>query len=495
MHAADRLVTAVLLGWVYVASGSLTWVGVIALCRLVPALAPTNRVHGVLASSVAFATTAALVGVVATDGPIGVVLALATISAIAGAAARAAASASLIHLGGEAGLATTRASFERGRDLGALIGPAVGALATWALDAAWALGVGTALVVGGGAIARGLAQGAVAPAARARLDHGRPLDQLRSVPFALPLAAIAGTVAATGAAFVVVVAVYAHDRLGLGIEGAALLLSAAALGGVTRRALTTAAGAARQVLTIILGAATVTVGTFLLAAPTRVTLVALVLAAVGGAAVVVGDATVGNTYARLAPPTAARSLQVGVEVASLVGAVAAIVLLVTTTFTTTVLAIGAVAALVVMVSWLRLRGVDAANAAVLDRLESRIAVLERITIIAAAPRPVVERLAAASQWCPLPAGVDVVVQGAPAHAFYAVIDGEVIVHRDGAEIARLGPAQHFGERGLIDQAPRNAGVTTSTRSNLLRIDGPVLLGALSSSPTMLIALDDSNAPS
>jgi len=53
MHAADRLVTAVLLGWVYAASGSLTWVGVIALCRLVPGLAPTNRVHGVLTSSTA----------------------------------------------------------------------------------------------------------------------------------------------------------------------------------------------------------------------------------------------------------------------------------------------------------------------------------------------------------------------------------------------------------------------------------------------------------
>jgi CRP-like cAMP-binding protein len=103
-----------------------------------------------------------------------------------------------------------------------------------------------------------------------------------------------------------------------------------------------------------------------------------------------------------------------------------------------------------------------------------------------------EELAAASQVCPLPPGVDVVVQGAPAHAFYVVMEGEVIVHRDGQEVVRLGPGEYFGERGLLDNAPRNATVTTSQQSTVLRLEGDVLLEALESAPYMRSVL--SNGP-
>ena len=66
----------------------------------------------------------------------------------------------------------------------------------------------------------------------------------------------------------------------------------------------------------------------------------------------------------------------------------------------------------------------------------------------------------AAQTCPLPPGVDVVVQGAPAHAFYAVVDGRVVVHRDGGRSSTSDAGDSFGERGLLDNAPRNATVTT-----------------------------------
>jgi CRP-like cAMP-binding protein len=100
------------------------------------------------------------------------------------------------------------------------------------------------------------------------------------------------------------------------------------------------------------------------------------------------------------------------------------------------------------------------------------------------PQIVLEELAAAAQICALPPGVDVVVQGAPAHAFYVVVDGEVIVHRDSSEVIRLGPGEWFGEVGLLDNKPRNATVTTSVESSVLRLEGSVLLTALSAAPTM-----------
>ena len=86
------------------------------------------------------------------------------------------------------------------------------------------------------------------------------------------------------------------------------------------------------------------------------------------------------------------------------------------------------------------------------------------------------------------------VEGAPAHAFYAVVSGSVVVHRGGAEVARLGVGDHFGERGLLDQAPRNASVTTAEETMVLRLEGDVLLEALQAAPTLLSALERSGGP-
>ena len=86
-----------------------------------------------------------------------------------------------------------------------------------------------------------------------------------------------------------------------------------------------------------------------------------------------------------------------------------------------------------------------------------------------------------------------VVQGSPAHAFYAIEDGRVVVHRDGVVLAHLGAGESFGERGLLDNAPRNATVTTEVDTTVLRIDGAVLLEVLEQAPMLTTALDRSNA--
>jgi len=88
-----------------------------------------------------------------------------------------------------------------------------------------------------------------------------------------------------------------------------------------------------------------------------------------------------------------------------------------------------------------------------------------------------------------------VVQGAPAHAFYAVADGRVVVHRDGQAVVHLGAGDSFGERGLLDRAPRNATVTTEMDTTLVRVEGQALLEALEAAPGLRPALDlSSTAP-
>jgi len=46
--------------------------------------------------------------------------------------------------------------------------------------------------------------------------------------------------------------------------------------------------------------------------------------------------------------------------------------------------------------------------------------------------------------------------------FFVITDGEASVMRDGKEVARLGPGDHFGELGLISDRARTATVTAET---------------------------------
>jgi hypothetical protein len=177
------------------------------------------------------------------------------------------------------------------------------------------------------------------------------------------------------------------------------------------------------------------------------------------------------------------------------GAVLASVLVAATSLRASLLILGGVAVAVTLLSRLGLRGLDALNARRADALASRVTVLRGLAVTAGVPQIVLEQLASAAQFCPLPPGIDVVVQGAPAHAFYAVVDGRVAVHRDGKAVVHLGPGDSFGERGLLDQVPRNATVTTEMDTTLLRVEGEALIDALEAAPGLRPALDlSSTAP-
>ena len=178
--------------------------------------------------------------------------------------------------------------------------------------------------------------------------------------------------------------------------------------------------------------------------------------------------------------------------AMLGGAVLASVLVKTTSLSASFWILGTVAVGLALASLLGLRGLDAASRKRSEALSARLAIVEHLPITQGTPQLVLEQLASASQVCPLPPGVDVVVEGAPAHAFYAVVNGRVIVHRDGDVLAHIGPGASFGERGLLDNAPRNATVTTEEETTVLRIEGDVLLDSLEQAPMLTTALDRSN---
>jgi len=67
-------------------------------------------------------------------------------------------------------------------------------------------------------------------------------------------------------------------------------------------------------------------------------------------------------------------------------------------------------------------------------------------------------------------GTIVVDQGAPGRTLYAVVNGDLVVEKDGVELARLGPGEHFGELSLVDSRPRSARVRALAKTSLIAID-------------------------
>ena len=69
----------------------------------------------------------------------------------------------------------------------------------------------------------------------------------------------------------------------------------------------------------------------------------------------------------------------------------------------------------------------------------------------------------------LTAGEDVFEQGRHSDALYLVLEGEVALLKDGAEIARLGKNISFGEMGLLLGRPRGAAARAFCDSRVLEL--------------------------
>jgi CRP-like cAMP-binding protein len=73
-------------------------------------------------------------------------------------------------------------------------------------------------------------------------------------------------------------------------------------------------------------------------------------------------------------------------------------------------------------------------------------------------------------WENYPPGEEIVVQGQPGDAFYAIGSGQVEVFEDGRLASRLGPGAYFGEIALLTDSPRTATVRAATLTRAYRLD-------------------------
>jgi MFS family permease len=506
------LYNAALLAYVYSATHSAGWVGAATICRLLPyvllgsfggTIADRYRRRTVLLAGNALRTLlmAAIAVTVASAGPVVLVIALTALASAAGSAEKPATMALLPRLVGEVRLGPANALLHTVQDLGVVIGPAIGAilLAVAPSWVAFALNAATfvvsALLIS--TIRPDRAPAGGRPSGVAQLAEG--LRTVRTTAFAPWLILAVAMVEFTYGAQTVQLVVYARQSLGLGTGGYGLLLAAAGAGGLVSALVNGRLATSRRVSLIVVGTGALMCATQLAYAGVNVLWIALAVTVIGNAGLVSCEVVSETALARIVPREAlGRVIGIfnAVSVAAMVaGAVLAPVLVASTSLRASFLILGAVALAITLLCLLGLRGLDVLNAQRADALASRVTVLQGLPVTVGVPQIVLEQLAAAAQFCPLPPGIDAVVQGAPAHAFYAVVDGRVVVHRDGKAVVHLGPGDSFGERGLLDRAPRNATVTTEMDTTLLRVEGHALLDALEAAPGLQPALDvSSTAP-
>ena len=77
-----------------------------------------------------------------------------------------------------------------------------------------------------------------------------------------------------------------------------------------------------------------------------------------------------------------------------------------------------------------------------------------------------------------PSGREIVIEGQPGEELFVVVRGRVAIEKNGVEIAELRAGGHFGEMGLIDNAPRSATVRATEPTRVMVISRSDLMNLM-----------------
>ena len=114
----------------------------------------------------------------------------------------------------------------------------------------------------------------------------------------------------------------------------------------------------------------------------------------------------------------------------------------------------------------------------------RVVALHRVGLFADVPGRTLAALAQRASEVEVPAGTLVIVEGAVEQHLYAVVRGQVRVHRGERTLTTLGAGSTVGELAALVPEPRSASVTALEPTTLLRIDRPVLEELLADRPAL-----------
>lgn len=107
-----------------------------------------------------------------------------------------------------------------------------------------------------------------------------------------------------------------------------------------------------------------------------------------------------------------------------------------------------------------------------------MSLLRQLPVFAPLPVWSLESVARSARELVVDDGTAVIIEGEPGDAFYAVVDGEFVVTRDGAAVRTVHRGEGFGEIALIADIARTATVTSSGEGLLLAVERDAFLLAV-----------------
>jgi MFS family permease len=497
-----------LLAYVYDHTHSLGWVGAAGLGRFVPALLLSayagvvaerfERVRVMVSSDLLCLVFQAALAVVAfADGPTLIVIVLASLSAMANIVYNPAVAAMIPQVAGEDDLAAANALNGTIENLTVITGPAIGAglLALGSPAIVFvinAVSFGLSALIVSRMTARSktvdvTAEGQAGPLAQMMVGV-KTIFASRAARVPVALCALVSFVYGTDTVLFVGVS---EAKLGTGSEGFGYLVAGLGVGGVLMAgAVNRLAGNRRLALIITLGAVLYCLPTALLTVIHNPAL-ACVLQVLRGGATLIVDVLAITALQRVVPNDSIARV-FGVFFAFVLGAIS-LGALITPPIVSALGLDGGLIFMALVPAGLALLGypalaaLDQAAAARFAELAPRIAILERLGIFAAAPQPVLERLAAACTEVEFAPGDVIIREGDPADALYVILEGSVGVTARGEgdsekRLRTMGPETYFGEIGLLERIPRTATVIAEAPTRCYRIDGDEFLGALTETP-------------
>jgi len=136
-------------------------------------------------------------------------------------------------------------------------------------------------------------------------------------------------------------------------------------------------------------------------------------------------------------------------------------------------ALGGTVVVIVLLSLAGLRRIDATVLA-----PAGLDLLRRVSILAPLPEPIIERLARALDPVEASAGDVLIRDGDEGDRAFIIDTGSVVISKNDRFVARLGPADYFGEIALLRDVPRTATATAETDVRIYALDRAVFIPAV-----------------
>jgi hypothetical protein len=279
-------------------------------------------------------------------------------------------------------------------------------------------------------------------------------------------------------AFDVLVVVIAVGSLGLGGSGAGYLTAAHGVGAVLGAIMSLALVGRTRLVPVMIGAALLAAGAFVVLGLAISVFVAFVVAAVTGVSRSLLEVS-GQTLLQRVTSTEllARvfAFKEGLAMAAWgLGSVSVPIVIALAGIRGALFFTGAIVPVLVLLRFRALLAVD--SAATVPTVA--IALLRSLVIFRVLPVPAIEGVAQNATDVTASTGEVIVRQGDPGDRYYAIADGTVEVLRHGVRVNTLGRGDGFGEIALVHEVPRTATVRAVADTKLVAIGREPFLVAL-----------------